>query len=226
MVQVLQAKAVTLRDLIDQFNLQLVQDQQFFPEWQQNLPDLTELERQFLDKVRDGYFNLVTDPPVLEKPVQLAIVAPLLFLADFYLPPFQVKAEQSIEISAEDGGVTIRGSLDAIVLKERVWLLVIESKRLAFSVEAGLAQLLSYLLATPVTNPDRLASQQPQASQPAYGLVTNGASFLFVKLVPGTVNQYATSDQFDLRNQGNSLYSVLKILKRIAQQEPVHQGVK
>lgn len=205
MVQTLQAGQVTLRDLIEKFRVQLVQDQQFFPEWQENLPELTDFEKQFLDKVKAGYFNLVVDPPVLEKPVQLAIVAPILFLTDFYLPPFQIKAEKSVEISEEDEGVIIRGSLDILILKEQLWLLVIESKRVGFSLEVGLAQLLAYMMATP--NPDK----------PSYGMLTNGGSFTFVKSVQQQVYQYATSRFFELRNPGNELYDVLRILKRIRQ---------
>ena len=37
MVQVLQAREVTLRDLINHFELQFVEDEQFFREWQENL---------------------------------------------------------------------------------------------------------------------------------------------------------------------------------------------
>jgi hypothetical protein len=36
MVQVLQAKEVTLRDLINHFELQFVEDEQFFRKWQEN----------------------------------------------------------------------------------------------------------------------------------------------------------------------------------------------
>lgn len=205
MVQTLQVRQVTLRDLIEKFQVQLVQEQRFFPEWQGNLPDLTDFEKQFLDKVKAGYFNLVTDPPVLEKPVQLAIVAPILFLADFYLPPFQIKAERSIEIAAEDEGVVLRGSLDTLILKEQLWLLVIESKQAAFSLEVGLAQLLAYMMAT------------PHLDRPCFGMLTNGGNFTFVKLVKHSVYQYATSNQFSIRNQGNQLYEVLRILKRISQ---------
>jgi len=205
MVQTLQAKQVTLRDLIETFQIQFIQEPQFFPEWQGDLPELTEFEKQFLDKVKAGYFNLVTDPPVLEKPVQFAMVAPILFLADFYLPPFQVKAEKSIEISQEDEGVVIRGSLDALILKDQLWLLVIESKQAAFSLEVGLAQLLAYMMATP--EPDK----------PCFGMLTNGGSFAFVKLVKQQVYQYATSRFFEIRNPGNELYDVLGILKRLSQ---------
>lgn len=205
MVQTLQADQVTLRDLIETFQIRLVQEQHFFPEWQGNLPELTDFEKQFLDKVKAGYFNLVIDPPVLEKPVQLAIVAPILFLADFYLPPFQIKAERSIEIAEEDEGVVIRGALDVLVLKDQLWLLVIEPKQAAFSLEVGLTQLLTYMVAMPA--PDK----------PCFGMLTNGGSFTFVKLVKQQVYQYATSRFFELRNPGNELYDVLRILKRISQ---------
>lgn len=67
MVQVLQARDATLRDLIDRFGLQRVQDSQFFHEWQESLPEITELERQYLDKVKAGYLNLIEYPPLLEK---------------------------------------------------------------------------------------------------------------------------------------------------------------
>lgn len=205
MVQLLQAQAVTLRDLIDNFGLAEVQSRSFFAEWQQNLPELTEFEIQYLDKVKAGYLNLRDALSVLERPVQMVIVAPLLFLADFYLPPFQVKTERSIEISEQDEGIVIRGTLDIVILKNNFWLLIIESKRLSFSLEVGLAQLLSYMI----------ASSQPE--RPSYGLLTNGGDFMFVKLIRGETWQYATSDQFATRNQTNGLYDAFRILKRIGQ---------
>lgn len=211
MVQVLQAKDATLRDLIDSFGLQRVQDSQFFQEgqffqeWQENLPEVTELERQYLDRVKAGYLNLIEYPPLLEKTIQFSIVSPILFLANFFLPPFHVRAEESIEISAEDEGILIRGQLDILLLKEQLWLLVIESKRASFSIEAGLAQLLAYMLAN------------PQTDQPGFGVITSGGSFTFVKLAYGKFPQYSTSKIFELRNPGNELYDVFRILKRISQ---------
>jgi hypothetical protein len=38
MVQTIQAKEITLLDLETSFGLQLVEDEQFFREWQDNLP--------------------------------------------------------------------------------------------------------------------------------------------------------------------------------------------
>jgi len=205
MVQTLQARNVNIRDLIDQFGLQLVRDRQFFTEWQEDLLELTDQEKQFLDKVREGFFNMMQYPPYLEKAVQISVLSPLLFLADFFLPPFHMRAEQSTEILSEDNGIMIRGQLDLIVLKERLWVLVIESKEFSYGPQAGLALLLSYMLAN------------PESEKPSFGILTSGANFSFVKLLKSSPPQYGISEQFDLLNEGNELYPVLQIMKRLGQ---------
>jgi hypothetical protein len=204
MVQTIQARNVNIRDLIEQFGLQMVRDRQFFTEWQENLLELTEIEKQLLDKVREGFFNLMQYPPYLEKAVQISVLSPLLLLADFFLPPFHVRAEQSTEIVSEDEGLIIRGQLDLIVLKERFWVLVIESKEFSYSPEAGLAQLLSYMLAN------------PEAEKPCFGMLTNGLDFSFIKLLKNPA-RYAISSRFNILDEGNELYSVLQIMKRLGQ---------
>lgn len=201
MVQIVQAKTVTLRSLIDDFGIQLVREGQFFPEWQTDLPDVTDGERQSLDRIANGFINLLNYPPLLEGVIRMTVVDPLLFLGGFYLPPFHVRSEPSIEIQTEDEGILITGSLDTLVLKDRLWVLVVESKRASYSVEAGLAQILAYMLATP--NPD----------QPCYGMITNGGSFMFVKLVKGNSPQYAVSKLFGIR-EPDDLVTVFAILKR------------
>jgi hypothetical protein len=205
MTQTLFAKDVTLHDLITHFGLQLVENEQFFREWQDELPEMAETEKRFLDRVKAGYLNLVEDPPLLEKPVQIAILSPILFLADLFLPPFRLKAEHSVEISAEDEGTIIRGQLDILLMREQFWIMAIESKRFSFSIEAGLAQLLAYML----------ANSHPR--QPSYGMIATGGTFVFVKLMKSAVSQYALSNSFHTRNQGNELYDVFRILKRISQ---------
>jgi len=142
---------------------------------------------------------------MLENVVKMSVLDPLLFIGDFYLSPFYVKSEKSIEISATDEDIVIKGSLDALVLKEQFWVMVIESKQAAFSVEAGLAQILAYMLA----NPD--------PEKPSFGMITTGGSFIFLKLVKGETIQYATSKVFELRNPDNELYDVLSILKHLTQ---------
>lgn len=203
MVQI-QAKQIDLRYLIDNFGLQRVQNGQFVREWQDNLPKITDLHKQLLDQVREGYFNLLDYPPLLEDVIRMTILNPILFIGGFYLAPFRVRSEESVEIAVEDEGVIIKGKIATLALKERLWVMVIESKRASFSVEEGIAQILVYML----SNPD--------PSQPSYGMITSGGSFMFLKLVKGTRPQYARSNLFATSNQGD-LSRVLSILKRISQ---------
>ncbi len=204
MVQAIQAKNVTLRTLIDGFGICLVEDSAFFLEWKQNLPEVSDLDKQQLDRIKAGFVNLLEYMPLLEGVIRMSVVDPLLFLVGFYLPPFYVRSEPSIQIQTEDEGIIITGSLDALVLKNKLWVLVVESKRASYSVEAGLAKILAYMLASPNQN------------QPCYGMISSGGSFMFVKLVKGNPPQYAVSKLFGIRESGD-LYNVFAILKRFGE---------
>mgnify|MGYP000232800146 CR=1 FL=1 len=203
MVQTIAAPNINLYDLKTKFGLQRVDDDQFFREWVDNLPQLTDLEKQQLDKVKASYFNLA-ERPMLETTVKMVVLSPLLDMANFYLSPFSIVAEEEVQISAEDDGTIVRGRIDVLVIQNQLWILVIESKRPSFSLEEGLPQALAYMLANP--NIDR----------PTFALVTNGSNFIFIKLSKQAIPQYATSYEFTLR-RGDDLYIVLRILKRLAQ---------
>ncbi|MGK7919903.1 MAG: restriction endonuclease subunit R [Trichodesmium sp.] len=205
MVQTIQSQEVTLRYLIDNFGLQLVRDEQFFREWQDDLPEISDLEKELLNQVQEGYFNLLENPPVLEDIVRMAIVDPILFIGKFFLYPYHIRSEKSINLELADKEVIIRGRIDTLVMKEKLWVMIIESKRAEFSIEAGLAQLLTYLLAS------------PDSKHPNYGLIVTGGSFIFVKLVKTKIPQYGTSKMFVIRNPGNELFDVLRILKRFSE---------
>ncbi|MEQ8962472.1 MAG: restriction endonuclease subunit R [Coleofasciculus sp. C2-GNP5-27] len=205
MVQTIQAENITLRELITLYGLQLVEDDQFFREWQDSRPELTNQEKQLLDQIKAGYINWRNYPPLLENTVNIAVLSPLLFVGQFYLPPFHIKLEKSVQITTEEGGTVIKGRIDVLLLNEQFWVSVIESKQVAYSVEAGLDQIIAYMLAT------------PHPEKPVFGMITSGGSFMFIKLVKGEPPQYATSDIFDIRNRGNELYNVLSILKRLGQ---------
>jgi hypothetical protein len=204
-MQKLLSRDINLRYLIDNFGLQRVRNSEFFREWQENLPEVTDSEKQLLDRVQDIYFNLVDTPPVLENAVKLTIISPILFIAGLYESPFHVKAEKSIAIQEEDEGRIIEGRIDILIMKANLWVTVIESKQLSFSTDEALAQLLTYMLADP--NPET----------PTFGMISTGANFSFVKLVRGETPQYALSPEFVIRNPGNELYRVLQILKRLSQ---------
>jgi predicted type IV restriction endonuclease len=141
---------------------------------------------------------------VLENTVKLAVVAPLLDLAGFFLPPFYVDTEKEVQITAEDEGVRLRGRLDVLVLQEQFWVLVIEAKRAEFSLKVGIPQALAYMLAA------------PQLGKPLYGLVTNGSSFVFLKLMRNGQPLYAKSKEL-LLGQDDGLSKTLQIMKRLAE---------
>ncbi|WP_229486154.1 restriction endonuclease subunit R [Nostoc favosum] len=201
----IRGECVTLEQLILLYGLELVDSEEFFREWQDDLPELTSLEKQLLDQIKAGYINVRNYPPLLENTVNTIVLSPLLFIGKFYLSPFHLKLEKSIEIETQDNQTIIKGRIDFLLLNQKFWVTVIESKQVAYSVEAGLDQILAYTLAA------------PQSQDVVFGMITSGGSFMFIKLLKGHPPRYATSDIFDVRNRGNELYNVLQILKRISQ---------
>ncbi|BAZ03816.1 restriction endonuclease subunit R [Calothrix sp. NIES-3974] len=207
MVRTIAARNVKLYDLKVKFGLQRVHDESFFREWLDNLPELTDVEKQALDRLQRNYLYLL-EYPVMESIVKLSnkmvVLSPLLDLAGFYEPPFRVDGETNVQVSAEDEGEVIQGSIDVLVIQEQFWVTVIEAKNSEFSLTKAIPQALAYMLASP--NPER----------PLFGAVLNGSEFLFIKLVRGEVPQYGLSDVFSLLNRGNDLYPVLRIFKQFA----------
>lgn len=203
MAQTLLAEKVTLYDLKQYFGLQRVTDAKFFPEWQTVLPELAPSEKEQLDRVKANFLHL-SQRPMLEEMVKMVVVSPLLDLAGFYQPPFFSTSEKAVKLSAKDEHITVKGKIDVLVFQEQFWVLVIESERSSFSLEPGIPQALAYMLATP--NP----------AQSLYSMVTNGSSFVFLKLTQQPNPQYAQSKPFDLED-GEDLYRVLQVLKRLAE---------
>ena len=202
MTQSIQAKTLTLREVKTKFNLQLAEEEQFFPEWIDDLPEITEEEKRYLDKIKAGYTNSA-EYPMIEDTVKMVVLAPLLFLADFYLTPFHIESEKSVELVTVDEDILVRGSIDILLLMESFWVVAIEAKRTQYSLEAGLPQLLFYMLSNP--NRDR----------PTFGLLTNGSNFRFLKLIKQDTPQYALSYEFVI-DRAQDFYEVFRIFRRIA----------
>lgn len=203
MTQTIQAKTLTLGDVKTKFNLQLVENELFFREWREDLPEITDKEKRQLDKIKAGSINSL-DYPSIEDTVKMVVLAPLLFLADLFLNPFHIECEKSVELILEDEDTIVRGSIDVLLLIKSFWVVAIEAKRSQYSVEAGLPQLLFYML------------NDPNSEQPTFGLLTNGSSFRFIKVTKQDTAQYALSKLFDIQNPGNELYEVFRIVKRLA----------
>lgn len=204
MVQVISANQITLDDLETRFGLTDVREPQFFAECLDVTTDLPLSSRQTLDRVQSNFLTLLKRSMVLENIVKMVVLSPLLDLAEFYKLPYQIEAETGVELELEDRDELIRGRIDVLVLNRQLWLLVIESKRAALDVLTAVPQALTDMLGNPDPN------------QPSYGLVTNGHSFLFLKLVQQPRPQYAYSRLFSITNPGNELYLVLQILQRLA----------
>jgi flagellar assembly factor FliW len=203
MVQTIQASELTLREVEQKFNLQENLDLSFFPEWQNNLPEFTEIEKQTLDTIKSNFLYL-SKYPMSEEVVKLVVISPLLSLAGFYSPPFRLRTENPIKIALEKNDEEVRGRIDILVLQELLWVLVIESKEAGFSLIEAIPQALTYMMATPT----------PQI--PAYSLVTNGSEFRFIKLQVQPIPEYGFSDLFTLQRRDNDLYGVASILKKIS----------
>lgn len=204
MLQTTQASDLTLHDVETKFGLQEVRNEQFFREWQENLPELTDAEKRSLDQIKANFLYL-SKYPMSEVAVKLVVVSPLLSMAGFYSPPFRFKTENPIQIALENEGKIVRGRIDVLVLQERLWVLVVESKEAGFSLQDAIAQSLAYMAAT------------PHPEKPAFGLATNGSHFIFLKLTQNESPQYALSDEFSLRRRSNDLCIVLSVLKRLAE---------
>ncbi len=196
---------LTIRDLKQEFQLQQSEDQSFFLEWQQDLPILSAAEHQRLDRIYAIYNNLDEDS-ILEETLKIAVISPLLDIADFFLPPFRFSAEEQIQISFKDDKKIYRGKIDLLVLQDQMWLLVIESKRQALSLSVGIPQVLIYMI----------SHQRRQPShQPLYGMVTNGSNFVFLKMVQKEGKPiYAKSKELLLEEKDDRIH-IAQILKQI-----------
>ena len=202
MVQVISASELTLNEVETKFHLQQAEEEKFFSEWQENLPEISEEEKQYLDQVKADFLYL-NKYPLFEEAVKMVVLSPLLTLAGFYRTPFRISEEVPVQIAVKEEGQILRGRIDILVIQEQFWVLVIESKQASFSLKNGIAQALVYLVAT------------PNQSQAVFGMVTNGSHFIFLKLMLGETSQYALSDEFSLLRRGNDLSAVLGILKHI-----------
>lgn len=205
MIQVIQAQKLNIIDLKAKFSLTLADDDQFFTEWFDELPEITALEKQVLDRAKVNYLSLVERREISENMVKMVVVSPLLDLAEFYRLPFDIRDEKSIEVSVEDRDEIVRGRLDILVFKYHFWLLAIESKNAGLSLLNGIPQALAYMLAN------------PYPEQPVFGLVTNGSELIFIKLTKQDTPKYALSEPFTLLRRENDLYRVLSVLKKLSQ---------
>ncbi|MDJ0619988.1 MAG: type I restriction enzyme HsdR N-terminal domain-containing protein [Calothrix sp. MO_192.B10] len=193
----------TIKEAETRFGLVRVEDEQFFTEWFEGLPSITDAEKASLDVLRRRYIYHRGEGDLLEGTVMLLVVSPLLALAGFYDPPFKIKAESSVELVLDDGEEILRGRIDVLVLQNQLWVVVLESKKTTLSVWSAVPQALAYLMAS------------PDGNKPVFGMVTNGDDVLFIKLTQAGTPQYNLSRVFALFTSKRELYEILQVLKVI-----------
>jgi hypothetical protein len=203
---VVQTLAVTdhidsLAEAETQFGLVRTDNPLFFPEWSSGLPELSAAEQQRLDLTKQRYLYHRQYGHLLEGAVNFIVISPLLEMAGLYDPPFHLRSEASIRLELKDEEDKIyQGRIDSLIVQEYFWIVLVESKRTSFSVDVALPQAIAYMAANP--DPER----------PTFGLVSNGAYSIFVKLHR---SQYSFSDDFSLNRRRNELHDVLKVLNRL-----------
>ena len=194
----------TLAVLKQKFNLSATDNDQFFNEWQQDLPDLTTQEKETLEQIKRRFERHRERSPLAEGVINQLLISPLLTLAGLYDEPFYVTTEASVELEIEEEEEILRGRIDTLIIAPQLWVLIIESKStIAFPV--ALPQIMTYMMANP----------NPQI--PVYGLIGNGDEFMFIKMLTQGVPQYDFSNIFSLLlPRRNQLEDILQILKQIA----------
>ncbi|MBW4453817.1 MAG: type I restriction endonuclease subunit R [Nostoc indistinguendum CM1-VF10] len=204
MVQTIPARDISLYELEEKFGLQLATGTNFFPEWTENLPTLTDGEKQAMARVKSNYLNLNKHRLMSEEAVKMVVLSPLLDLAGFYQLTFEIETETSVEICAEDESFIVKGNIDVLVIQKHFLVLAIESKSSKFDVMTTLPQALACML------------DRPNPVQPTFGLLTNGREFVFVKLIQQEHPWYARSYALSIERD-SELHQVLSILKRLGE---------
>jgi len=198
------AKAITnLNVAHERLNLSPTNEPNFFTEWWQDLPELTEEEKQVLNRLKNRYLYYAADGFVLEGTVSIIILSPLLELLGLCDSPFKIRGEKFVKVEIENGNTQLEGFIDALVIKDLFWVVLIEAKQYSFSVLQALPQTLAYMVAN------------PNIETPVFGLIMTGEDYIFVKLNQ-QLGQYALSRKFTLVNpQENELYEVVRVIKII-----------
>ena len=205
--------SLSLSDLRETFALTRDRPNPFFEQWLTAAEPLSDFEQQSLARLRRNYENISETNP-LEEVVKLVVVAPLLDLAGFYQPPFSIRAEVATKLIAMDSGRTFTGSIDVLVVKQRLWVLVIESKQSRFDVTVGIPQALSYMLSPSVV---QASDVQISGGSDRFGMVTNGRETVFLKLTLQPSPTYAQSRIYQVIDADADLTEILQGLKAIGQ---------
>ena len=205
----------TLKEAHELFDLSKIAGADFFTEWQSDLPELSNLEKAELTRLKNRYLYYLEGGEISEGTANFIMLSPLLNALGLCDPSHRIAGEQwtrlSLTTDTEQGQTMIEDRMDALVLQDDIWLVVVEGKRGGFNVLQAIPQTIAYMMASP-----RLNGASSVGPRPLFGLATNGYDYLFLKLQLGDLNQYALSHNFTLLSDpANNLVRVGQILKKL-----------
>jgi len=195
----------SLSDLQTRCHLYQAEDENFFNEWLTDLPQLNLQEQSGVTRIKQRYDYHRVDGLLLEGTINLLVVSPLLELAGFLDSPYRIRSPYGITLEIEELEETIRGFIDVLIVQEKLWIFVVESKRNSIPVVAAIPQLLAYMLTT------------PHRDKSVFGMATNGDEFIFIKLAFTDKPEYDVSRTFSLFPRRHELAEVLQILNRLGE---------
>ncbi len=189
----------------------------FIPIYDGNFKDfltlnpLTEVEWQQLQQIRNDFLVFLHRGKVSEGQARVISLNPLLKLAGYHQAPIELQVEEDIQqIYIEDKDTHIRGRFDIVAVNRHIetskqtflWVLIVESKNIAASEFAGIAQILAYAY----------TSLEKQSA--VWGLVTNGATYQFFYVAKGESLSYQYMPSLSLLENERAL-QLLTVLKAI-----------
>ncbi len=195
---------LTIADIENKFQLMPSVESTFFREWQNDLPELTDIEKATLDRLLVRFTGHRRRGTLAEGAVDKLMISPLLDLVGFYEPEYEVRTEESVEFALEGEEEVLRGRIDTLIVRDRLWILVIEAKR-TIMASLALPQALSYMMCN------------PEPELPSFGLITNGDEFIFVKVIAKPIPLYSASRLYSLffPTGSQDLHEVFRVLKQI-----------
>jgi len=195
---------LTIADIENRFQLMPSVESTFFREWQNDLPELTGIEKETLDRLLVRFTGHRRRGILAEGTVDKLMISPLLDLVGFYEPEYEVRTEESVEFALEGEEEVLCGRIDTLIVRDRLWILVIEAKR-TIMASLALPQALSYMMCN------------PEPELPSFGLITNGDEFIFVKVIAKPIPLYSASRLYSLffPTGSQDLHEVFRVLKQI-----------
>jgi len=128
----------TISEAETRFGLTRSKSEDFFTEWHNQLPEINPNDRTNLEILWQRYIYHRSNGHLLESTVMLLLVSPLLTVAGLDDPPFLIKAEESVQITVADSEETLQSRIDVLVLRDCLWIIVLESKKTMLSVWSAL----------------------------------------------------------------------------------------